>query len=168
MGELEGHLLFQRPLTPQRFSSEHLWSGAGRVLLRGACSQTPALFTEQGRMGRSLCQQETSILRLPGPWGLPPSPEYTPQLWEVPLHPLQHRLWSGLPGPCLSPGHPVSPTWALTSCPSAFKASLLLWSALLTSPQLSSSLPPQGSAPCPVSMRSHSLGCPLLHHTQHS
>lgn len=48
------------------------------MLLRGACSQTPALFTEQGRMGRSLCQQETSILRLPGPWGLPPSPEYTP------------------------------------------------------------------------------------------
>lgn len=77
MGELKGYLLFQRPLAPQRFPPEHLWSGAGRVLLRGACSQTPALFTEQGRMGRGLCQQETSILRLPGPWGLPP-PQSTP------------------------------------------------------------------------------------------
>ena len=91
-----------------------------------------------------------------------------PPLWDVPPHPLQHRLWSGLPGPCLSPGHPVSPPWALTSCHSAFKTALLLWSALLTSPLLSSSLPPQGSIPCPVSLGSHFLGCPLLHHTQHS
>ena len=80
------------------------------------------------------------------------SPRVHPPLWEAPLHPLQHRLWSGLPGPCLSPGHPVSPPWALTSCPSALKAALLLSSALLTSPPLSSSLPPQGSAPCPVSL----------------
>ena len=47
------------------------------MLLRGACSQIPDPFTEQGRMGRGLCQQETSILRLPGPLKLPP-PEYTP------------------------------------------------------------------------------------------
>lgn len=94
----------------------------------------PQPSSETGQDGQGSLSTETSILRLPGPWGLPTPPqECTPHSWEVP-HPLQHRLWSGLPGPCLSPGHPVSPTWALTSCPSAFKASLLLWSALLTSP----------------------------------
>ena len=47
------------------------------MLLRGACSQTPGRFTDQGRMGKGICQQKTSILRLPGPLKLPP-PEYTP------------------------------------------------------------------------------------------
>ena len=77
---------------------------------QGSVFTGPALFTEQGRMGGGLWAVPAGDLhtKVTGPWGLPP-PRVHPPLWDVPLHPLQHRLWSGLLGPCLSPGHPVSP-----------------------------------------------------------
>ena len=166
-GWLEGHLFFQRPFPPRIPTGASVvksWQGAAQ----GSMFTDPRPLYRAGQDGQESLSAGDLHTEAARALGTAPLPRVHPPLWEVPLHPLQHRLWSGLPGPCLSPGHPVSPTWALTSCPSAFKASLLLWSARLTSPQLSSSLPPQGSAPCPVSMRSHSLGCPLLHHTQHS
>lgn len=148
---------------------EHLWSGAGRVLLRGACSQAqPSLQSRAGWVGGcGLCHQETSTLRLPGPLGLHPPTQSTPHSGMY-LCTLSSTGCGLASLDLVCPQGTLSlPLWALTSCPSALKAALLLWSALLTSPPLSSSLPPQGSAPCPVSPGSH-LGCPPLRHTQRS
>lgn len=56
---------------PPQVRLEPLQAGVGGVLLRGACSQAPAPFTEQSRMGG--CVSRTSLHRgWQGSGGLPP------------------------------------------------------------------------------------------------
>ena len=118
------------------------------MLLRGACSQIPDPFTEQGRMGRGLCQQETSILRLPGPLKLPPQSTPPTLGCASAPSPAQAVVWPpwtlSVPrSPCLSPLGPDLLPLCFQGCPTALVSPPHLSPAQLQPPS-----PGKCSLPC--------------------